>query len=701
MLLRTITLSNSGNVCLDGGGYILALGYECTRGIYQLQLRPTGEWEGLTIRACWHLPDGTSTTTLAVDGYVDVPAAVTALPGTGCITFEGAAEGKTITSSDLRYLVGDNSGVEDGSLPEPNTPAWEQLVGTVAESTAQAEEAADRADKAAAAAEGALTAVEGTVSKALTDITHAGAAQTQAVTRAGEQAVQEVDAAAQAGVGRVEQAQQTATQAVQTAATAAIQRVEQTGGTQVQAVTKAGAEQVKKIDDAAAKKLEGITQLAGQAEDSATKAEQAAQRAEDAATAASAIIDDTAITPAKTWSSLHILDALCPPIQATGNPVVCYPVAGYPLGVTVDFAPIQEGEGDPSPENVRPIKARESVDVVRCGENLLNISTVAEAVGTTVDGDKIHITDTSGWGKSFIICESKFPPGTYTIGFDASIAGFGRFIVRTYNVDGKKVDAKVTVVSNGYVAEYNKYYNAYLIYCYYTSPLHQNIQFTVSQSAYFCIGFTGGIAGSITEVDIINPTLVPGTTAPTTYAPYTGQPATLTLPAPCYGGEVDAVTGAGRETWHTIVLTGQESSHIFEKVFYLNIGNNPKPNDITSGRSSHYKYATYGKGCIGVTKDGVSAVLGAEGQFALDEAGLSAWKSYLAAQYAAGTPVQIAYKVATPTPITATGGKPIPALAGTNTLLTDGDSLTVTGRSDPSHEIQQLRAAVVALGGTI
>ena len=364
MLLRTITLANSGNVCLDGGGYILALGYECNRGIYQLQLRPTGEWDGLTIRACWHLPDGTSTTTLAVDGCMDVPAAVTALPGTGCITFEGAAEGKTITSSDLRYLVGDNSGVEDRTMPEPDTPAWEQLVGTVAESTAQAEEAADRADKAAAAAEGALIAVEGAASKALTDITHTGAAQTQAVTRAGEQAVKEVDAAAQAGVGSVEQAQKTATQTIQTAATAAIQRVEQTGSTQVQAVTAAGAGQVKKIEDAAAEKLEGITQLAGQATDSATKAEQAAQRAEDAAAATNVIIDDTVIADSKTWSSKGILNTLCPPIQATGNPVVCHPVEGYPLGVTVDFAPIQEGAGDPSPENIRPIQAQYPMEVM-------------------------------------------------------------------------------------------------------------------------------------------------------------------------------------------------------------------------------------------------------------------------------------------------------------------------------------------------
>ncbi|MBS6135187.1 MAG: hypothetical protein KH706_01370 [Faecalibacterium prausnitzii] len=659
MLLRTITLANSGNVCLDGGGYILALGYECNRGIYQLQLRPTGEWDGLTIRACWHLPDGTSTTTLAVDGCMDVPAAVTALPGTGCITFEGAAEGKTITSSDLRYLVGDNSGVEDRTMPEPDTPAWEQLVGTVAESTAQAEEAADRADKAAAAAEGALTAVKDTASKALTDITHTGAAQTQAVTRAGEQAVQEVDAAAQAGVGSVEQT-------VQTAATAAIQRVEQTGSTQVQAVANAGAGQVKKIEDAAAKKLEGITQLAGQAEDSATKAEQAAQRAEDAATAASAIIDDTAITPAKTWSSLHILETLCPPIQATGNPVVCHPVEGYPLGVSVDFAPIQEGAGDPSPENIRPIKARESVDVTRCGANLLNITPFAPierngikfeyvaSGGIRITGTADKLTDSPVWPLAL-------PPGMYKM---STYENLSHQIVVTRG--GKKVylsaNSPVEILRGDAV----KYY-------------------------YFLVNEGKPVATTIFPSLSIS-------TVPLETAPYTGQTATLTLPTPCYGGKLDAVTGEGQETWAVLELTGGERYILREKFSLIEISlvlpqKVPTHKVVCShwaGQKAANATALYAENQninVGITTCGYSTA--------------EELKEYVAAQYTAGTPVTVAYIKATPTPITATGGKPIPALAGTNTLLTDGDSLTVTGRTDPTHEMQQLRAAVVALGGTI
>lgn len=71
---------------------------------------------------------------------------------------------------------------------------------------------------------------------------------------------------------------------------------------------------------------------------------------------------------------------------------------------------------------------------------------------------------------------------------------------------------------------------------------------------------------------------------------------------------------------------------------------------------------------------------------------VDALKSYLASQYAAGTPVQIGYKLTEPVPFTATGAQPIPALPGVNTVLTDADSVTVTGRADPLHIIKKLQA---------
>lgn len=68
-----------------------------------------------------------------------------------------------------------------------------------------------------------------------------------------------------------------------------------------------------------------------------------------------------------------------------------------------------------------------------------------------------------------------------------------------------------------------------------------------------------------------------------------------------------------------------------------------------------------------------------------------------AAQYAAGTPVQVCYKLAEPVPFTATGAQPLSALAGANTVLTDADSTTVTGRADPIKRIEDLEAAVASI----
>lgn len=80
-------------------------------------------------------------------------------------------------------------------------------------------------------------------------------------------------------------------------------------------------------------------------------------------------INDDAVNTTEAWSSKKIVDTLCPPFTETGNPITCNPVEDYPLGVTVTTEPIQEGEGDPSPENVRPISGRNSVKVTVSNED--------------------------------------------------------------------------------------------------------------------------------------------------------------------------------------------------------------------------------------------------------------------------------------------------------------------------------------------
>ena len=122
MIEFPITLTSGGSVCMPGYVFALALGYTKNRGVYRLAVTASGEWEGLTIRCFWHVPDGKDpSSSLVVDGYVAVPASVTAQPGSGCITFEGSDGAKVMTSADLRYRVSANSGTEDGT-PTPDAP---------------------------------------------------------------------------------------------------------------------------------------------------------------------------------------------------------------------------------------------------------------------------------------------------------------------------------------------------------------------------------------------------------------------------------------------------------------------------------------------------------------------------------------------------------------------------------------------------
>lgn len=157
MIELSVSLASNGVVKVPGYEQLVRFGYTKNRGVYRLAVTATGEWKGLTIRCFWHVPDGKDpASSLVADGYVDVPASVTAQPGNGCITFEGSDGTKTVTSADLRYRVAANSGTEDGATPEPGTPAWQQLVDAVHTDAAAAEQA--KTDAQTAARESAASA---------------------------------------------------------------------------------------------------------------------------------------------------------------------------------------------------------------------------------------------------------------------------------------------------------------------------------------------------------------------------------------------------------------------------------------------------------------------------------------------------------------------------------------------------------------
>ena len=385
MIEFPITLTSGGSVCLPGHAFALALGYTKNQGVYRLHVDATGEWEGLTIRAFWHVPDGKDpASSLVVDGYVDVPASVTARPGSGCVTFEGSDGTRTVTSADLRYRVAANSGTEDGSMPEPGTPAWQELVDAVHTDATAAEQA--KTDAQTAATESAASAEKAAASKKA-----AGDAQAKAA-----ESLQELKNGIASGNFKGEPG---------TSPTVTVQDI--TGGHRIVITDATGTSSVDVLDgkqgdpgkpgdtgatpeltigtvkegDAPSATITGtvkkpilnLTLKSGAPGKDATvdaTLTQSGQAADAKVTGDAlerkAVIDDTTVGT-DAWSSKHIVDILCPPLEETGNPVVFYPVADYPLGVTASWEPVQEGSGDPSPDNIRPIKGRDSVKVERCG----------------------------------------------------------------------------------------------------------------------------------------------------------------------------------------------------------------------------------------------------------------------------------------------------------------------------------------------
>ena len=687
MIEQSVSLASNGVVKVPGYEQLVRFGYTKNRGVYRLAVTATGEWEGLTVRAFWHVSDGKDpASSLVVDGYVDVPASVTAQPGNGCITFEGTDGTKTVTSADLHYRVSANSGTEDGTEPEPGTPAWQQLVDAVHTDATAAEQAKTDAQTAAqqagASAQKAGQALSDTITAkedALKAIGDKQITATQAVDAARDKALQQVEASTEAAQTAASEAATSAGNADQSAQEAAGSLQELKDGIangdfkgepgndgKSPVVTVTDIENGHRVSITDKDGTKTIDVLNGQDGKDGTQ------------------IDDTTVG-ADAWSSKHIVDMLCPPLEETGNPVQCYPVENYPLGCKVSWEPTQKGSGEPSPENVRPIKGRDSVRFERCGENLL--PHIFDRIPDTVTKDGLTIVKTpkgtihvsgkkteTNWTDLFRIslAESewvKMPAGTYSWGSGVSLTtDKGNLHVSPFTTDTPRIITGAYAAVNT-AGTYNKDYI---------------------------------------------PALVAGSEKPTKVEPYIGQTATLTLPRTIYGGKVDAVTGEGQEMWKLITLDGTESWYTWG----LN-ANNPAATgfytydindyDAVNTKGICSNSAMSGKDVLGGKNAGIGfATVGNSRYFIYSvptslladiSAGneVASLKAYLAAQYAAGTPVQIAYKLAEPVPFTAAGAQTLSALSGVNTVLTNADSVTVTGRADPIKRITDLEDAVASM----
>ena len=394
-------------------------------------------------------------------------------------------------------------------------------------------------------------------------------------------------------------------------------------------------------------------------------------------------LNDKAVNTTEAWSSKKIVDTLCPPFSVSGNPVTCHPVEGYPLSAVVTLAPKQAGTGDPSPENVRPITGYESVKVNVSGKNLLNYA-----------GEVV------------------IPQNLYALPITDSELGSAI----------KQLPRDIQLVMSANWSYYNEK-QAWKSIMLYEKEITNPIKFkdgspeTIPKN--YNIDSIFMYAGSSKTQDCIvsNIQFEAGST-PSAYEPHQGTTSTLTLPEAIYGGTVDAVTGAGEKTWEFVEFDGTENWNItvttttttttnfntYATAELLPSSGKPELLQVCNvaawkpyNWSGNYPWTISGNQYIGNIYISVPNEIAST---------VEQWKSYLAAQADAGTPVQVAYKLATPEPFQATGNQPLPAVAGLNTVYTDGDSLDVTGRQDLLYTLQTMQTQTqnlnrfIAEGGT-
>lgn len=598
--------------------------------------------------------------------------------------------------------------------------AAENAAAAAAASKSAADTLAAEAARAAQAAENSKTAANNAAYFAGENATAAQQAADTATAAANDAGRSASDAAASKA------AAETAAKAAQDAKTAAAaakeEAVKAQGAAQTAAKSaqdaKAAAEKARDDAKTAQKGAEAARDTAAKSAEAAAKSEANAKQSADtlaesvenvvANTAAvaelkekKAEIDDTAVG-ANAWSSKHIIDMLCPPLEESGNPVVCYPVAGYPLGVKAKWEPTQEGSLEPSPENIRPIKGRDSVTVNRADglrawgmltldgtEHWIASDNVVEGMRSYFVPNAVAVTNTPIATRSTEVC-THYRIIEYNAGVESALLSAEPYAYIVTNRFDSVEELKAYLAAQH--AAGTPVQIAYKLKKPAVVPDTNGIFFSEQPAQ-------GGMGDP--SPDNIRPILINNTVQ-------VGQTNTLTLPETVYGGEVDAVTGDGKETWKTLTLDGTEEWGIeqtntpgkFGFTFQVPEIATPTSPNIT-GSIVCNQYPTVSANYTYACKNGISVEAQEHHYFRIyndtyaggtkDE-----WKAYLAAQYAAGTPIQVCYKLAEPVPFTATGAQPMPALAGANTVLTDADSATVTGRADPIKRITDLEDAVAS-----
>lgn len=153
----------------------------------------------------------------------------------------------------------------------------------------------------------------------------------------------------------------------------------------------------------------------------------------------------------------------------------------------------------------------------------------------------------------------------------------------------------------------------------------------------------------------------------------------IALPETIYGGTADAVTGVGEKLWEFVEFDGTEewsvTSNESGKYFYL-AGTNPPLAESNTGLCSSFLVGgvSFTTADLTIQLPYTPALLWRV-KYNMAST-VEEFKAFLTTQAAADTPVQVAYKLATPEPFEVSQVS-IPSLGGENTFFTNGENMDI------------------------
>lgn len=636
-----------------------------------VEIRLDSEWDGLTARIHWlnvasnverkPLLERDQPNTIPWEVLEDLGELRMGLVG---------LDGETVIKPTIWLTYGyvaDGVDPESGSDPQPPTPSWEQQM---VEQARVAAEAAEAAKDAAVNAEKAASQSGPYADEAKKSAEAAKEAQRAASTSAKQAA----NAKDQANI-----ASDTAKGHADAAGAA---KVEAERAAEMAGNAKSGAAQSAQASENSAKASEAAKQEAQKAAsifpkitpEDAGKVLMVSENGEKIVTgdvSGGGKIDDTTLRRNTTWSSLKIVDSLAPEFESSGPVVTCNPVPGYPLSVTSQIVPVQDGEGDPSPDNIRPISGYTGAKIKITGKNLFDVSKIEDVAGKLVNNGDGTITVTTpvgdssvNTGKTIRELVGDIPPGDYYLNAETTATVKQIYLLELKSAWRFNQTRRIT-----------------------SADLDSTISF-----------YASGSNATATISDIyLSPATLSGP-----YVPYRADSKAFSVAFEdtVYGGTLD---------WTTGVLTVEQIGVVIDGTQEIAKGSTvAKRHDYTISLPFQ-SYALTTPMCDKLPGKAHRSLIQNDGAYGVatridQEYEPAIWINVPASEntvdavntWLASNPLTVVYKVADPIAIQLTPTE-ILALSGTNTLYTNTGDTTVVGRADPGATIKDLLARIDAL----